>query len=639
MTLSSRSGAVRLGSLLGKGGEGAVYALADDPDLVAKVYLKDISTERAAKLQIMPGLLTPEIAQLTAWPQDVLYKPDGRIGGFLMKRMASSKDIHSLYGPKSRLAEFPHADWRLLVCAALNLARSFHTLHHAGCLVADVNHGGIRVTADGTIRIIDCDSFQISWQGRTYLCEVGTDQFTPPELQQKSFRETPRTANHDNFGLAVMIFQLLQMGRHPFAGRYKGPEDMPIPKAIGQLRYAYGSSAALTNMEPPPHTARPHAASPEIAALWEQAFSREGIAHGGRPTAATWVAELSRLEKSFEQCGANPTHYFFRGHGTCPWCPIESIGVILFGIPLNGGVADSVGIALVWQQIQGVQNPGSVHWMPAASAVVLGPSLPAEVAKAKRTERRSIGIIVGVILFFAAASVEGSLWLLWSIIAAAIGYAIAITAKGRIKPFAEIHSQLSARMDDLREQYATKREADSFQAKLGELQMVHADWLNLPNERERRYQELVRDRHKHALVSHLDKQRIDRAGIPNIGTARSAMLESYGIETAADLSLSAILQVPGFGDALASALMDWRHDLERKFHFNPASEVDRAEVMALDRAIAIKRAELERRLRTGPAVLQQYRQAIVNRRATLEQTLQETSAALHQAEVDLVSLR
>ena len=29
--------------------------------------------------------------------------------------------------------------------------------------------------------------------------------------------------NHDNFGLAVLIFQLLFMGRHPFSGRYQRP--------------------------------------------------------------------------------------------------------------------------------------------------------------------------------------------------------------------------------------------------------------------------------------------------------------------------------------------------------------------------------------------------------------------------------
>ena len=583
----------------------------------------------------MPGLLTPEIARLTAWPKEILYKDNGRIGGFLMERMGTSKDIHSLYGPKSRLTEFPHADWRLLVRSALNLSRAFHVLHQAGCLVADVNHGGIRVAADGTIKIIDCDSFQITRDGRVYLCEVGTDQFTPPELQQKSFRQTARTPNHDNFGLAVLIFHLLQMGRHPFAGRYRGPEEMPIPKAIGQFRYAYSSNTSLTNMEPPPHTAKPHAASPELAKLWEQAFGRSGAAVNGRPVAADWVAALSRLEKSFSQCSANPTHFFFQGNGSCPWCPIESIGIILFGISINGNGGSGVNVEALWKQIQGVQNPGSLSWSWSGSTIGIKPSSKATTAKAKRNERRSVGLVVGVVVFFAGASVAGSMWLLWIIVASIAGFWIANSANGGIEQFLEVHRQLANRKAELLEQYASRIEVDAFDSKVNELTRVHIEHGNLASERQRRYQELVKNRQKHALGRYLDKFRIDRASISGIGPARSAMLESYGIETASDVDEQAILRVPGFGSVLAWELVAWRKELERSFRFNPASEVDRGEVLALDRAIAIKRTELEKKLRVGPAILQQIRQSILSRRSALAGELEKISTELAQAKMDL----
>ena len=70
--------------------------------------------------------------------------------------------------------------------------------------------------------LIDCDSFQVNTNGRCYPCEVGVPLYTPPELQKKSFRELIRTRNHDRFGLAILIFQLLFVGRHPYAGRYLG---------------------------------------------------------------------------------------------------------------------------------------------------------------------------------------------------------------------------------------------------------------------------------------------------------------------------------------------------------------------------------------------------------------------------------
>jgi DNA-binding helix-hairpin-helix protein with protein kinase domain len=234
----TRTGPIRLGRLLGKGAEGAVYEVAERPDIAAKIYLKDSGPERNDKLVAMQALLTPKLASLTAWPSELLHAPNGRLVGFLMPIMRGSKDIHTLYGPRSRLAEFPQADWRMLVRAAANTARAFAVLHESGCLVGDVNHGGIRVAPDATVKLIDCDSFQVRSSTKTFLCDVGVENFTPPELQGVSFRNTPRTENHDNFGLAVLIFHLLMMGRHPFAGRYRGPEDMPIPKALGQFRYA-----------------------------------------------------------------------------------------------------------------------------------------------------------------------------------------------------------------------------------------------------------------------------------------------------------------------------------------------------------------------------------------------------------------
>ena len=45
-------------------------------------------------------------------------------------------------------------------------------------------------------------------------------------------------ADHDRFGLAVLIFHLLMMGRHPFSGVYLDKGDMPLEKAIREGRFA-----------------------------------------------------------------------------------------------------------------------------------------------------------------------------------------------------------------------------------------------------------------------------------------------------------------------------------------------------------------------------------------------------------------
>ena len=45
-------------------------------------------------------------------------------------------------------------------------------------------------------------------------------------------------AVHDAFGLAVLIFQILFMGRHPYSGHFLGSGEMPIERAIREHRFA-----------------------------------------------------------------------------------------------------------------------------------------------------------------------------------------------------------------------------------------------------------------------------------------------------------------------------------------------------------------------------------------------------------------
>jgi DNA-binding helix-hairpin-helix protein with protein kinase domain len=306
ISLKSSSGRIALGRELGRGGEGSVYDVAGRTDLVAKVYHRSPSSEKTQKLLLMPKMAVPQLLALTAWPIDVLQAADGQVSGFLMQKVDGYKDVHALYGPKSRRAEFPGANWRHLIRGATNVARAFAVLHEFGCVIGDVNHGGIRVRSDMTVKLIDCDSFQIQANGRTLFCEVGVENFTPPELQGKPFTGVVRTPNHDNFGLAVLVFYLLMIGRHPFAGRYSGRGEMPIEKAITEYRYAYGRNARASLMEPPPFAPTALVATGDIAELWERAFSQQAGQSGSRPAAKEWVARLKSLEDSATRCAQHP---------------------------------------------------------------------------------------------------------------------------------------------------------------------------------------------------------------------------------------------------------------------------------------------------------------------------------------------
>src|SRR5262245_35315293 len=83
--LDSTNGRVALGAEIARGGEGAVFEIVARPEIVAKIYHKEITTEKAQKLRQMVQLNSPALDQLAAWPMDLLHR-SGRPVGLLMPR-------------------------------------------------------------------------------------------------------------------------------------------------------------------------------------------------------------------------------------------------------------------------------------------------------------------------------------------------------------------------------------------------------------------------------------------------------------------------------------------------------------------------------------------------------------------------
>src|SRR5208337_2092846 len=246
-------------------------------------------------------------------------------------KIADAEPIHKVYGPTHRKETFPHADWRFLVRAAKNLAAAFYVIHQYGYVIGDVNEGNILVNDRACVRLIDCDSFQVRSREQIYCCEVGVAQFTPPEIQKSGNFRLERTANHDNFGLAILIFQLLFLGRHPYAGVYSGKEDMPIGKAIAGFRFAYSKHAHTKAIAAPPNSVGLAIVPGELADLFERAFAERGTSPVGRPSAGDWWDLLDPLENKLRRCSADSVHHYYAGLSSCPWCRLEEVsGVLLF---------------------------------------------------------------------------------------------------------------------------------------------------------------------------------------------------------------------------------------------------------------------------------------------------------------------
>src|SRR5262249_16882861 len=357
-----RGNKIILGRQIGVGGEGVVFDVQGAPQFVAKWYKHQPNPEKADKLIGMAQSGDPALSAIAAWPTATLHKsPSGPLVGFLMPQLSGFQPIHTLYSPANRKVSFPKADWAFLIHAARNLASAVADIHAHGHIIGDINQGNVLVAANATVKLIDCDSFQVRVNGRSFLCEVGVPEFTPPELHgRKMFTGVTRNTNHDSFGLAVLIFHLIFMGRHPFAGRFLVKGDKPIEDAIKEFRFAFGQAAPAKQMAPPPHSLSLLQTSIEVASLFERAFSESGT-RGTRPTAREWLTTLDKFRKELATCTVVSAHKFHRSLSKCPWCEIQrNAGPDFFiSVTLATAVrfATTFDLAKAWAAITAVSQP------------------------------------------------------------------------------------------------------------------------------------------------------------------------------------------------------------------------------------------------------------------------------------------
>ncbi|PYQ63016.1 MAG: hypothetical protein DMF53_11455 [Acidobacteria bacterium] len=599
---------VTLGSELGKGGEGAVFTVVEAPKLAAKVYHQPIDPLKVEKLAAMVHQQSEGLLEVAAWPVGILTRSlGGRPAGLLMPKVSGYKPVHLLYGPKSRLAEFPQVTWAFLVHAACNLARALAVLHAAGNVVGDINHGNVLVSSSAVIKLIDCDSFQIQAGERRYLCEVGVPTHTPPELQGHNLRTVTRTPNHDAFGLAVVIFQLLFLGRHPFSGTYLGRGDMPLEKAIRELRFAYGRSAEAHKMRQPPHTPTLAVASPAVAALFERAFAPGSTKDGARPLPREWVEALESLP--LRACERRKVHVFAGDLESCPWCLIEvTTGTLLFkGADVETAAQEAFDVAAAWSRIQAVPSP-----FPSPQSLS-DPQPPAYYSAALWGGVKKIFFLT--LTFLAGLAMFSTEALLWLAVALTVGMGpAALVCVGKLIAAASAQR----RLEKLRKSWHPHSPVDSsFDVLLQSLDHAVKAYLDLPALRKRRMDELTQALRQRQLEQYLDSHRIDGSGLEGLTPGVLATLQSHGVETAADAMAMNLLKVPGLGQVLVDRLRKWRQDLEEGFVFDASRGIDADDLMAVNETIGRVRKALEQELLTGPDRLRKVADNLLHRREGL----------------------
>lgn len=155
----------------------------------------------------------------------------------------------------------------------------------------------------------------------------------------------------------------------------------------------------------------------------------------------------------------------------------------------------------------------------------------------------------------------------------------------------------------------------------------------------------LRERQLHRF---LENYSVETAKIKGLGDGRKAILRSYGIDTAADVSKSRIEAISGFGPASSASLMDWRASLEKKFNFDPRQPVNPADVNRIKKQIDQQRSQLEQtlrsrlaELRTAAADIQKIRQSAISQATTIWKDIKQAEAdeLAAQPSVNLVQRR
>lgn len=627
---------LQLGDKLGEGGEGAVYRLAGHSSQAIKVYASPLTAERTQKIKILTQFSQTDIVRFTAWPSSLVLDEKGRARGLLLPVVEHGKDIHHLYTPSSRRKHFPTADWRFLVHVSGNVARAFAAVHALGLVIGDVNPGSILVLGDGTARLIDVDSFQVPVPGgRPLLCTVAVDLFLPPELHQASLNSVVRTPDHDAFGLAITIFQLLMLGRHPYAGRFLGVGEMPIERAIAEHRFAFSAHAADRQMQRPPNTVGMEILPSRVAALFESAFTPP--AHRRlRPSASEWVQALDQLATELAHCRRNPKHYYPRSASLCPWCDFEqSTSVLLFGVPTT---AFTQRYESEYQQLVGliaaVPRPVPPTLVAATSSLVVNPA----AQEAAKTPGLAWGsYLLGLLLMLGGLVLlprGGLLFILLGAVALMVG---AGARRKRRKPWINAYRAAKSEESDAVAELEHANRFPAHAAALAAVSRASRQWDGLQSLRAERYQQLEKNKRQEQLRQFLQAQLIESAHIKGIGSGRVAMLSAYGIDTAWDVEIQRVQQVPQFGPKLANRLVTWRQEREHAFVYDPSRPLPQEAVIRLEKEIEDAQRRLVDNLRRALRALEAAHAAEPAAAATAARRLHAAKLTLLQTEADVLA--
>lgn len=592
----------------------------------------------------MVTLTTPQLSNTAAWPEALIYKKGMQSLQGILIPYIKGHELHEVYGPSSRKQVLPQATWDFLVYVARNLVYAFATLHSHGIILGDVNEKNFIVSEDARVGLIDCDSYQIPSTNNSYhLCKVGVVLYTPPELQGRNLSAVIRTKNHDLFGLAILIFQLLFMGRHPFAGISKDSKVNALDngESIRNFLYAFGKNAPNIGIFPPPHSLPLSLIPQSFADLFEVAFSKNAIVNNMRPSEQHWAQSLDNLLRTIVTCRNEKNHKYPNHLSECPWCAFgNKYGVhffvyITFPQFVDLSTGDATAFKNAIDQIKYLSFRRRTE-QEIGVITVNGRELPSHMKLPGNSLYFGILIIIACLIITFSTGLWPALF--------GIFWGWSLISEGKHSPdFIQERTNRKYRMNEALKQY--KALCDGIDALIGayngemtttKQQMIknYERYINLNSERQKEQKLIESKRYDIQLEDFLEKFMLSNSGIRDIGPNRKATLLSYGIETAAHIKKQDILQIPGFGNHLCGILLSWREACKKRFVFDPSKPIPQQVIDALNKKMVQLKTQLKEDMRRDINKLNSLNTQTVSRFKELDSKLPFLLKELKQEEAD-----
>ncbi|MEI2784601.1 MAG: hypothetical protein V9E82_02705 [Candidatus Nanopelagicales bacterium] len=274
------SGTLVLGSLLGEGGEGAVYAGASNS--VVKIFDDEhITRHRKEKIELLVshGLEAKGLCVPSASVKNHL----GEFVGYVMPKASGREFQRTIFNKRKFEKEYP--DWKKtdLVDICISFLEKVQYLHSMNVILGDINPKNLMIDDKKNVFIIDADS----WQVEGYPCPVGTPMFTSPAMLGKTYSDDLRTMEDELFAVATMLFMIVMTGQFPYI-RTGTDGDMVHLIKEGNFAFQYENR---NNRDQPDGDWKymwSHIHKPVKDLFWHT-FHKEGKRYNRRPPATEWL--------------------------------------------------------------------------------------------------------------------------------------------------------------------------------------------------------------------------------------------------------------------------------------------------------------------------------------------------------------